>query len=182
MPEASATNCPARSPLGKGRAPQLGSPPRLVGHDPDLEDLRGLVLQIIFRMGHARAGGHDLDVARFGAAGVAETVLVGDRAASHIGDDLHVAMRMRREARPGRDRVIVPDAHLAPVDPRGIVIIGEREMMVRVEPAVVSGAEAAEGSQFDHRASPFRRSVAPIWTLRPGSDKPDKTAPNVRRS
>jgi hypothetical protein len=49
----------------------------------------------------AGARAHHLDVARLGAALVAQVVLVGDRAFADIGDDLHVGVRVRREAGAG---------------------------------------------------------------------------------
>src|SRR5690606_16807786 len=107
---------------------RLGPPARLtaplVRNDPYLEDLGGLVLQVVFRMGHAGAGGHNLDVASFGSAGVPQAVLMRDRALTDISDDLHVAMRMRRETRLRRDGVVVPDPQLAPIGARRIVIVG----------------------------------------------------------
>src|SRR5258708_3334520 len=58
------------------------------GIDPDLEERRGFVLEIVFRVADARAGGHHLPVACAGAALVAHRVLVRDRAGADIGDDL----------------------------------------------------------------------------------------------
>jgi hypothetical protein len=81
--------------LGEG----AGAPARLVaalgGDDPDLEDLGGDVLHIVFAVGDAGARAHHLDVAGLGAALVAQIVLMGDRALADIGDDLHVAVRVR---------------------------------------------------------------------------------------
>src|SRR6202040_526846 len=48
--------------------------------DPDLEDLGQLRLQIVFGMADTGTGAHHLNVARFGAALVAEIVLMGNRA------------------------------------------------------------------------------------------------------
>src|SRR3954468_15236479 len=73
------------------RAPARG-PAAPVRDDPDLEDAGRLVLAIILGMANARPGRHDLHVAGIGAAPVAETVLVTDRALPDIGDDLHVGM------------------------------------------------------------------------------------------
>ena len=61
-------------------------------------------LEIVFGVADAGAGAHHLHVAGFGAAFVAQAVLVRDRALADIGDDLHVAMRMRRKAGLRRDR------------------------------------------------------------------------------
>src|SRR5690606_3069626 len=132
----------ARAPRGRQAAS--------FGDDPDLEYLRDAGFQIVFAMDDTRAGAHDLDVAGLGPALVALAVPVADRAPAHVGDDLHVGMRMRREAGAGLDRVVVPDAQRAPAHPVGIVVVGEGEVMPRVGPAVVGAAEALEGSAFDH--------------------------------
>src|SRR5690606_19949279 len=135
------------------RAPgRLAAAP--LGDDPDLEDPGGLVLEVVFGMLDAGAGRHDLHVAGFGAARVAQAVLVGDRPAAHVGDDLHVAVRVRREAGLRRDFVVVPNPKLAPVGAGRIVVVGEREVMLGVEPAVVSATEARIGTKFDHGPGP----------------------------
>ena len=54
--------------------------------------------QVVLGVADAGAGAHDLDVAGLGAALVAQAVLVGDRALADVGDDLHVGVRVRREA------------------------------------------------------------------------------------
>src|SRR3546814_7363197 len=51
-----------------------------------------------------------------------------------VGDDLHVAVRMRRKARLCRNAVVIPHAQRAPAHAVGIVIAREREMMAGVEP------------------------------------------------
>ena len=121
-----------------------------VGDDPDLEDARGARLHVVLGVGDAAARTHHLHVAGLGAALVAEAVAVGDRALAHVGDDLHVRVRMRRKATLRRDRVVVPHAQRAPAHTVGIVVAGEREMMFRLEPAVVGSAQAVEGSAFNH--------------------------------
>ena len=92
----------------------LGAPGRRAAAgrrlDPDLEERGRLRLEIVFGVADAGAGAHHLHVAGFGAALVAQAVLVGDRAFADIGDDLHVGVRVRREAGVRRDLVVVPDA------------------------------------------------------------------------
>ena len=101
-------------------------------------------------MADAGAGAHHLDVAGLGAALVAEAVLMGDRALSDIGDDLHIGMRMRRKPGLRCDLVVVPYPERAPAHPLRVLVIGEREMVSGLEPAVVAAAQAVEGPQFDH--------------------------------
>src|SRR3954462_15105152 len=78
---------------------------------------------------------------------------MGDRARADIGDDLHVAVRVGREARFGGDAVVVPDPDRAPAHPRRIVIIGEGEMVAGVQPAMVGVAERVEFADVDHDGS-----------------------------
>src|ERR1700730_16584416 len=108
-------------------------------------------------MADAASRAHHLHVAGFGAALVAERVLVRDRAFADIGDDLHVGMGMRRKAAVRRDLVVVPDAKRAMIDVFRIVIVGEGEVMLRLEPAVVGAAERVEWFQCDHGDVPFTR-------------------------
>ena len=97
-----------------------------------------------------RAGAHHLHVAGFGAALVAEAVLMGDRAFADIGDDLHVGVGMRRKAGVRRDLVVVPHPQSAVAHIVGIIILAEGEVMLRLQPAVVGAAELCKGSEFDH--------------------------------
>jgi hypothetical protein len=98
----------------------------------------------------AGARAHHLDVAGFRAALVAHRILVGDRTGADICHDLHVAVRMRRKAGLGGDPVVVPDPDPAPAHAAGVVIVGEREVMAGVEPAMVGVAERVEWANVDH--------------------------------
>ena len=149
-PLAMGSNAPRRSAIGKLRCPHCGSPPRPVGHDPDLEDARRDGFAVIFGMTDAGARAHHLNAAGLGPPSIAERVLVRDRPVAHIGDDLHVGMRMRREAGLRRDRIVVPDADRTPAHPLRVVIAGETEMMPRVEPAMIGMAERSERAKVDH--------------------------------
>lgn len=145
-----------------GLRERFGAPARLVAaavrDDPDLEDPGGLGFQVVFRMDDAGTGAHHLHVAGLGAALVAQAVLVGDRAFADIGNDLHVAVRVRREAAAGGDLVIVPDPQAAPVLALRVIVVGEGKMMTRVQPAVVGMAQTVEGTTFDHD----RISIGPV--------------------
>ncbi|MOA25667.1 hypothetical protein D3C78_1464070 [compost metagenome] len=101
-------------------------------------------------MGDPGTGAHDLDVARFGPALVAQVVLVGNGAFTDIGDDFHVPVRVLREAGAGSDHVVIPDPQVAPVHALWIVVFGERKMVMRIQPAVVSTAKGFERSEFKH--------------------------------
>src|SRR6516162_1065183 len=140
---------------------RLGAPARCLAaarrQDPDLEDPGGTRLQIVFRMTDAGSGAHHLHVTGFGAAFVAEAVLMGDRTLADIGNDLHVGMGVRRKPGIRRDRVVIPYPERAPTHALGVVVLGKREMVLSVEPTVVRSAEAFKGSAFDHLASPIYR-------------------------
>src|SRR5262245_60544254 len=160
---------PARTVgLGEG----LGAPGRraaLAGRlDPDLEQRRGDGFPIVLSVANAGPCAHHLNVARLGAALVAEAVLMRDRARADIGDDLHVGMRVRGEAGMGRDLVVVPDAQGPVPHPLGVVIARERAMMLGLEPAMVGAAKRRERPLLDHGRFPLlqRSAYIAIWTRR----------------
>ncbi|MGY4598747.1 hypothetical protein ACVWXL_006493 [Bradyrhizobium sp. GM22.5] len=140
---------PGRLPAARGRL------------DPDLEDACLGRLEIVLGVADAAAGAHHLHVARFGAAFVAEAVLMGDRALAHIGDDFHVGVGMGGKAGVRRDLVVVPDPQGAVTHVVGVVMACEGEMMLGIEPAVIGAAELCEGSEFDH----LRNSL--FWRMAP---------------
>ena len=136
--------------LGEGASTpgrRLSDPLR---HDPDLEDPRIDLFQVVLGMGDTGAGTHHLNIASLGTAFVAQVVLVADSAFAHIGDDFHVAVRVWREATASGNQVIVPDPQVAPVHPLRVVVLGKGEVMVGVEPAMVGVAKALEGAQLQH--------------------------------
>jgi hypothetical protein len=55
------------------------------------------------------------------------------------------------EAGAGGDLVIIPDAQLAPLLALGVVVAGEAEVVLGVQPTVVGAAEGVERSNVDHR-------------------------------
>src|SRR5690606_4087384 len=92
----------------------IGLPAGLVRYDPDLEQRGILVLQVVFRVDHAGAGAHRLDVTGGGAAPVAHRILVRNGPGANESDNLHVAVRVRRKTALGRNPIVVPHANLAP--------------------------------------------------------------------
>jgi hypothetical protein len=77
--------------------------------------------------------------------------------------DLHVAVWVRRKAAVRRYGIIVPDAQLAPVHPRRIVIPGKREVVLGIKPSVVLTAKAGKGTQFDHGLLSCRACSISSW-------------------
>src|SRR5438309_3574651 len=100
-----------------------------------------------------------------------------DRAIPDVRDDLHVAMRMWREAALGTDGIVVPDADAAPAHAPRIVVVCEGEVVVRVKPAVVRVAEAAEWANVDHStkmgAAPSASSVTHVTVFSDYGNRPD---------
>src|SRR3546814_6276333 len=92
-------------------------------------------------MHDAGSGGHHLHVAGRRAAGVAQVVAVGDGAASHVGDDLHVAVAVQVESGARVDGVVVPDAQAADAHALGVVGVGEAEVVARRQPVVVKAPQ-----------------------------------------
>ena len=101
------------------------------------------------------AGRHALHLAAPDDAAVAQAVLVLQRAGQDVGDDFHVAMAVRAEARAGRDAILVDDAQDAPAHFGRIVIVGEGEAVFRPQPAVVGQMAALLGRSDDDHGESF---------------------------
>jgi hypothetical protein len=99
---------------------------------------------------NSRAGAHDLHISGDRPSLVAEIVLMADRPFAHVGDDLHVGVGVRREPGTGLNGVVVPDPQRTPMNTLGVVVIGEREMVPGIQPAVIGMAKAVEGTMLDH--------------------------------
>src|SRR5208337_5512674 len=93
---------------------------------------------------------HILHVTRADYRAVAHAVAVLQRAFQDVGDDLHIAVRMRGKPRAACDAVVVHDAQGAEMNVRGVVIIGERKGKARIEPAVVGMAARVALANENH--------------------------------
>lgn len=83
----------------------------LLGENPDLEKMNRLGLgRVEFAVQDARAGGHPLHVSGHDRRAGAHVVLVLDRSFENVGDDLHVAVRVRAEPTTCGDAIVVDDA------------------------------------------------------------------------
>ena len=58
-----------------------------------------------------------------------------ERAFQYIGDDLHVAVRVRRKSRAGRDAIVIDDPQGTEPHVVGVVVVPEREGVAALEPA-----------------------------------------------
>src|SRR5882672_8428257 len=88
-------------------------------------------------MRHSRARAHSLHVARHDDRAIAHAVLVLERALEDPGDDLHVAVAVGAEALARLDAVVVDDTERAKPHVLRVVIGGERESVICVEPSVI---------------------------------------------
>ena len=59
----------------------------------------------------------------------------------------HVAVRVRREAAARRDPIVVQDAQRAPLHPRRVVVVAEREAVPSVEPGKPRHATVGRASR-----------------------------------
>jgi len=135
--------------------------------DPDLQEMRGLALRMVeLAVLHAGAGAHALDVAGRNRLDVAQRVLVGETAGQDVADDLHVAVAVGAEAGARRDAVLVDHPQVAKSHVPRVVVIGEREAVKRLEPAVVGVAAFTGLAQAQHDALPGSLNAAMVGPVR----------------
>ena len=125
-----------RMPLGVGRIESVF--PR---RDPDLQK-PGLACfaGVELAVGHSRTRAHQLNLPGRKSAAIAHAVVVFQLSLHHITEDLHVAVRMGGETSACRDPILIDDPQRAKAHVLRVVVIGETEGMVGVEPAVVGMA------------------------------------------
>ena len=114
--------------------------------------MRGFALGVVeLAVAHAGAGRQTLHLTRQDGRGVANAVLVRQRAVEHIADDLHVAVAMGAKA-GARGNVLVDHPQVAKAHVCGVVVIGKREGMEALQPAVVGKTTVGTASEGDHVA------------------------------
>lgn len=74
------------------------------------------------------------------------TIPMSELAVQDVAEDLGVAVRMRREAIPCRDTVLVQDSKTAKAHEAVVEIIGEAEGVEGFEPAAMLGISALIGA------------------------------------
>src|SRR2546423_775348 len=132
---------------------------------PDLQKVRRLVRRRVkLAVRDARARAHALHLAGSYDGRVAHAVAVLKRAGDDVRDDLHVAVRVRREARGGRDAVFVYDEEVAEARPARVVVAVEGERVSAVEPVRARPPALFGGPSSYHYITPligrrFRTSV-----------------------
>src|SRR5688500_10756779 len=126
-----------------------------LGRDPDLQEVDGLLRRRVeLAVRDARARAHALHLARADDRAVAHAVAVLERAADDVGQNLHVAVRVRAEAARGRDEVLVDDEEVAEARPARVVVAVERERVAAVEPARLRLPALVGGAFDDHHSPP----------------------------
>ena len=106
--------------------------------------------RIEFAVLHPAPGAHSLHVAGDDRRAVAHAVAVRKLAVQHVADDLHVAMAVRAEAHAGLHAILVDDAQRSEGHVRGIVVIGKREAVPGIQPAVLGMSPFQGFAQRDH--------------------------------
>src|SRR5581483_6197882 len=102
-----------------------------------------------FTVADAGAGAHALTISRTNNRAIAHTVFVLQRALEHIGDDLHVSMRMHGKAFARSDEVLVDHAQGAESHKPWVIILIKRKTVAGVKPAVVAAAAFIAGPNGD---------------------------------
>src|SRR5262249_10152059 len=120
-------------------------------HDPDLQEMDGVLLRrVVLAMANTRSCAHALYLTGADERTIAEAVAVFERAVEHVGDDLHVAVRVCAEPAAGGDAVVVDDPQVAEAHVRGIVVLPERKRVAAIQPRQ-RGAPAFVGTtDIDH--------------------------------
>jgi len=128
------------------------------------------LVAIVLGVTDAGSGAYDLDIPRYGTPLIADAVFMSDGALADVGDDFHVRMGMKAEARPRSDLVIVPDHESAEWAVRPITVGRNDEVVTRLQPAVIALIERFLGSKLQHdRSSSAVSFRGRLWRL---SDRP----------
>ncbi len=120
-------------PLGVGRCESLGA--RL---DPDLEKMGGFAARgIEFRVSDAGASTHELDLAGAKLATISHAVLVFQYTGDDVSENFHIAVRVSGKSTTGGHVIFIDDPQTAEAHLRWIMVIGEAESVMTVEPTVM---------------------------------------------
>jgi hypothetical protein len=136
----------------------------LVRADPDLEEVDGLRAPALLAVADARPRRRELDRAAGEELVVADGVAVAERAAEDEGEDLLRPVPVRREARAGRDAVLVQHAERTEVLEARVLVVREAEGVEGLQPAVVGGAALARRAALEAPAA----AAAPAHASRGG--------------
>src|SRR5438445_13001578 len=105
----------------------------VLGQNPNLEQMGRIRLGgIRLTVANPGARAHTLSITGTNYRAVSHAVLVFERAFKQIGDDLHIAMRMRGKTMAGLHPIFVDDSKGAESHVAGIVILIEGEAVASV--------------------------------------------------
>src|SRR5258708_199051 len=79
-----------------------------------------------------------------------QAVFVLKLAFKNVGDDFHIAMRMRWKAVVGRDPIFVDDPKRTESHPLRVPIVVKAESMVSLQPSVIAAATFLASSNLNH--------------------------------
>jgi hypothetical protein len=147
----------------------IGVPLRVAGREaalartnPDLQErgplgLRGIELAVR----DATACTHELDLTGFEHAAIAHAVFVLQRTPQDVAKDFHVRVRMRGKACASSDDVLIDHTQAAEAHVRRIIVIGEGEGVVAIQPAVIGMAALVGFAKGEfHSGMSFRGRTA----------------------
>ena len=117
-------------------------------------------------MPHPGPSRHILELAGPDHAAVPQSILMLKRARDDVADDFHVAVGVQSKTAARSHAVVIDDAEAPEAHPRRIVVIGEAESVMGLEPAVVSLSALARMTNRNHdRSSSHLVPVANIILL-----------------
>src|SRR5258708_32931519 len=103
---------------------------------------------------NAAARRHALAVARQNHRSRSQAVFVLKLAFKNVGDDFHIAMRMRWKAVIGRDPIFVDDPKRTEFHPLGVPVVVKAESVVSLQPSVIAAATFFASSNLNHWLPP----------------------------
>jgi hypothetical protein len=96
------------------------------------------------------AGAYRLYVSGANLTATARIVFVLEHALSDVRDDLHVPMRMHQKAAARGDFIVIPDHETAELRVGWVALVGDSEVVLGLEPAVISTSKRVPGSKLQH--------------------------------
>jgi len=136
-----------------------------VREQPDLQEVHGFVGRVVeLAVADPAACAHALHVTVAQHRAGAHRVLVFQRAAQHVGDDLHVAVAVGAETLAADHLVFVDHPQRAEAGVALVVVAGEGEGVLGVQPAMVGLATGGALADLQHGDSPWCSMVSmAVW-------------------
>jgi ferric-dicitrate binding protein FerR (iron transport regulator) len=100
---------------------------------------------------------------------------------SHVSDDFHIGMRMRRETSSRDDLVVVPDSQSTPSGARGMIFAAGGKVVLGLEPTAIGSTQSRKWSKFNHRSTCLndgyrcRLDMTPLTSLNLGTEGAGRT-------